>query len=107
MLTIWIHGCAQPHADNSTNVKIVGGPCEDCKAIFEYGSKKLGSTDRLPDYQVDGPKMEVSGTIYQRDGKTPAADVILYVYHTNQRGIYPTNGDETGWGKRHGYIRVG
>jgi len=27
------------------------------------------------------------------------------VYHTNQQGIYPTKGNETGWGKRHGYIR--
>ena len=49
--------------------------------------------------------MEVSGTIYQRDGKTPASGVILYIYHTNQEGIYPTKGNEIGWDKRHGYIR--
>ncbi|NNK72114.1 MAG: intradiol ring-cleavage dioxygenase, partial [Flavobacteriaceae bacterium] len=29
----------------------------------------------------------------------------LYIYHTNRKGIYETRGDETGWGRRHGYIR--
>lgn len=49
--------------------------------------------------------MKVTGTVYQPDGKPPAKGVILYIYHTNQKGIYPTRGDEIGWGKRHGYIR--
>jgi protocatechuate 3,4-dioxygenase beta subunit len=40
-----------------------------------------------------------------KDGKTPAKDVLLYIYHTNRDGIYETRGNETGWGKRHGYIR--
>jgi LytS/YehU family sensor histidine kinase len=35
----------------------------------------------------------------------PAAGVVLYVYHTNPQGIYPKKGNETGWGKRHGYLR--
>jgi protocatechuate 3,4-dioxygenase beta subunit len=48
----------------------------------------------------------VSGTVYQNDGKTPAKDIILYVYHTDQEGHYPTQGGETGWGRRHGYLRT-
>ena len=32
-------------------------------------------------------------------------NVIIYIYHTDQHGIYPTTGNETGWGKRHGFIR--
>ncbi|HVK97229.1 MAG TPA: hypothetical protein VM368_05395, partial [Flavisolibacter sp.] len=35
----------------------------------------------------------------------PAGGVILYVYHTNAKGVYPKLGSETGWGKRHGYYR--
>ncbi|MFQ6615176.1 MAG: hypothetical protein ACE5HZ_00210 [Fidelibacterota bacterium] len=30
---------------------------------------------------------------------------ILYAYHTNQAGIYAKRGDETGNGRRHGYLR--
>lgn len=83
----------------------VGGSCEGCEAVFEYGSKKLTSVDTLPDFKETGPKLEISGTIYQVDGKTPAKNVILYIYHTDQKGVYPQRGNETGWAKRHGYLR--
>jgi protocatechuate 3,4-dioxygenase, beta subunit len=89
----------------SRNDKKVGDGCEGCEAIFEYGNKTLNSTDTLPDFNDPGPKLEVSGTIYKSDGKTPAKDVILYIYHTDQNGEYPTRGNEKGWAKRHGYIR--
>jgi len=87
------------------NAQQVGGSCEGCEAIFEYGSKKLTSIDTLPDFNDSGPKLEISGIIYQNDGKTPAKDVILYIYHTDQKGVYPQKGNETGWAKRHGYLR--
>ena len=45
------------------------------------------------------------GTVYRQDGRTPAKDVIIYIYHTNTKGIYETNGEETGWAKRHGVYR--
>jgi protocatechuate 3,4-dioxygenase beta subunit len=85
----------------------VGGGCEGCEAIHEspIPFSELSWTDTLPDFYDAGPKLEISGIIYQRDGKTPAPDVVLYIYHTNQQGIYPTRGNETGWAKRHGYIR--
>jgi protocatechuate 3,4-dioxygenase, beta subunit len=93
--------CCQP----SVNDKKVGGGCEGCEAVFEYGSRVLNSVDTLPDWNDEGQRLEVTGTIYQTDGKTPAKDVILYVYHTNQAGIYPTRGNEKGYDRRHGYIR--
>jgi protocatechuate 3,4-dioxygenase beta subunit len=57
------------------------------------------------DFSLQGPKLKISGTVYQDDEISPAKDVIIYIYHTNQSGIYPTNGDEKGWARRHGYIR--
>ena len=81
------------------------GTCEGCEAVFEFGGKKLKATDTLPDFQDRGPRLKVSGTVYKVDGKTPAADVILYVYHTDQKGVYPTKGGETDWARRHGHIR--
>lgn len=85
--------------------KVVGGPCEGCEAIYEYGNKELFPTDTLPEYASGGEKLKVTGTIYEADGKIPASDVILYIYHTNADGIYPTKGGETGWARRHGYLR--
>jgi len=83
----------------------VGGSCQGCEAVYEYGNKKLSHTDTLPGFYNQGPQMKVTGTIYKEDGKTPASDVILYIYHTDKNGNYPTKGDEKGWAKRHGYIR--
>lgn len=83
----------------------VGGGCEGCEGLFEFGNKKLTAVDTLPDFNDKGPKMLVTGTIFKADGKTPAKDIILYIYHTDQSGEYPTKGNETGWARRHGYIR--
>lgn len=87
------------------NAVLAGGPCEGCEAVFEFGEQELTSVDTLPGFDDQGSKLKVTGTIYQPDGKTPAPGVVLYIYHTNQEGIYATRGGETGWARRHGYIR--
>jgi len=90
---------------NKVENKLVGGGCQGYEAIFEYGTKKLTSTDTLPDFHLNNPKLKISGTVYKKDGKTPAKNVILYFYQTNKNGIYKTKGNEKGWGQKHGYIR--
>ncbi len=89
--------------DKHTKI-IVGDGCEDCEAIYEspIPFENLNWIDTLPDFNEAGPKLEISGAIYKSDGITPASEVVLYVYHTDQSGHYPKSGQETG---RHGYIR--
>lgn len=99
LLALLVHGLAFSQG------QLIGGPCEGCEAVFEYGDMKLSSTDTLPDYGEWEPKLKISGTIYESDGKTPAEGVILYVHHTDEKGVYPTKGDEKGWAQKHGYIR--
>jgi protocatechuate 3,4-dioxygenase beta subunit len=82
------------------SARLVGRPCEGCEAIFEYGDQKLSSGDTLLDFNDNGIKLKIAGTVYQSDGKSSAAGVILYNYHTNQKGVYPIQGDEMGWAKR-------
>jgi protocatechuate 3,4-dioxygenase beta subunit len=89
----------------SNTRKKVGGPCEGCEAIYEYGERELTPVDTLPQFDANEPKLKISGTVYKPDGTSPAENVILYIYHTNRQGIYETRGDESGWAKRHGYIR--
>lgn len=104
LIVLWV--CTSCNAQpKSTSVKLVGGPCEGCEAIFEYGNKKLTATDTLPGFQNSEPKLKITGTVLKKDGKTPAEDVILYIYHTNRQGVYEKKGNETGWAKRHGFIR--
>ncbi|MEP0265589.1 intradiol ring-cleavage dioxygenase [Dokdonia sp.] len=98
------------HGQNTN--QIVGGPCQGCEALFEYGSKKLTTVDTLPDF-ANLPageagaklKLKLTGTVFKKDGKTPAKNVILYIYHTNRQGIYAAKSNAKGWAKRHGYLR--
>jgi protocatechuate 3,4-dioxygenase, beta subunit len=89
------------------NGKHIGGQCEGCEAIYEspVPFEKLTAVDTLPDFYNTGPKLVISGMVYKADGRTPAKDIVIYVYHTDQNGLYPKKGNESGWGKRHGYIR--
>jgi protocatechuate 3,4-dioxygenase beta subunit len=106
-----LQSCGQNSAavknEAGANDKKAGGRCEGCEAIYEcpVPFNQLNEVDTLPGFTDKGPKIEISGVIYKADGKTPAPGVVLYVYHTDQKGIYPTKGDEKGWAKRHGYIR--
>ncbi|HYG01361.1 MAG TPA: intradiol ring-cleavage dioxygenase [Chryseosolibacter sp.] len=104
VVSIFSTGCSQSKKKTEAE-REVGGPCEGCEAVFEYGEKQLKDVDTLPDYTEPGPKLKITGTIFKADGRTPAPDVILYIYHTDQNGEYSTRGGETGWARRHGYIR--
>jgi protocatechuate 3,4-dioxygenase beta subunit len=111
-MVISFSGCGQSNSqqkgtDSATAIINVGGGCEGCEAVYEtpVPFEKLSSVVTLPDFKEPGPRMEISGIIYKADGKTPAPDVVLYIYHTDQTGKYTKKGNETGWGKRHGYIR--
>lgn len=90
---------------NPSSNKRVGEACEGCEGVLEFGSKTLTPFDTLPLFDQSEPKLKINGTVFKNDGKTPAKDVILYIYHTNREGIYQIKGDENGWGKRHGFIR--
>jgi protocatechuate 3,4-dioxygenase beta subunit len=101
-------GCSQTNSQKKTASAVhVGAACEGCEAIYEQAPSfdQLSWVDTLPDFNEAGPKLIISGTIYKADGVTPASDVILYVYHTDQTGHYTSKEGQTGWAKRHGYIR--
>ncbi|MBC7888125.1 MAG: intradiol ring-cleavage dioxygenase [Ferruginibacter sp.] len=110
-IMISVSSCSQTNTgkqgSNKNGSVIIGGNCEGCEAIYESNLpfEKLNAVDTLPDFKETGPKIEISGIIYEADGRTPANNVVLYVYHTDQQGNYATRGNEKGWGKRHGYIR--
>src|SRR5262245_52152153 len=53
------------------------GPCATA------GSKITVAPESEP-----GSRMVVSGQVFKPDGVTPAAGVIMYLYHTDAHGIY-------------------
>jgi protocatechuate 3,4-dioxygenase beta subunit len=103
-MLLLVSSCIKSQNKNAIE-KLVGGPCQGCEAIYEYGDKFLNSVDTLPGFITSNQKIKISGTIYKKDGKTPAKDVILYAYHTDEKGIYPKRSSSKGWERRHGYLR--
>ncbi|WP_337042852.1 dioxygenase family protein [Emticicia sp. 17c] len=84
--------------------KQLGGPCECCEAIYQQMPEKLFWATQISDGNEAGEPMEISGVIYKNDGKTPAANVILYVYHTDYEGKY-SRGTGEDCARRHGKLR--
>ncbi|PKA81995.1 protocatechuate 3,4-dioxygenase beta subunit [Ulvibacter sp. MAR_2010_11] len=87
--------------------RLIGGPCEDCDAALDY---KVLNIDPEPTVTINGfnttdPKIKITGTVLKPDGKTPADNVILYVYQTNRKGFYEPSENPVGWEKRHGKFR--
>jgi protocatechuate 3,4-dioxygenase beta subunit len=83
----------------------VGGPCEGCEALLEYGNRSLQTTDTLPYFDGTKSPLILSGTVFEPDGQTPAPNVIIYAYHTDEKGIYVSKDDSKGWEQRHGSLR--
>ncbi len=102
-----LFSCVQnPTASTSTKETKTGGLCEGCEAIYEspVPFEKLENMCWLPDWNESGTRLAVNGTVFNTDG-SPVAGVIIYIYHTDQQGVYPKKRDEKGWAKHHGYIR--
>ena len=49
---------------------------------------KLSNTDTIPDFDSKVNKLKISGIIYEKDGVTPAKDVILYIEQADENGDF-------------------
>ena len=97
------HG--QSDEQNNHSNKIVGGSFETGDFIYIGMPEKINSIDTSAGWNQNGQKLLITGTIFKRDGKTPAPGVVLYYYHTDVNGYYA---DKEGLDRRvvrHGYIR--
>lgn len=89
----------------TSNNGVVGGPFENRDVMFIGMPQNIKATDTSPGWSEKGQKLRISGTIYKRNGKTPAPDVILYYYHTDVYGKYANAKNLDSRAARHGYIR--
>ena len=90
---------------STTKNKLVGGGCDGCEIMFVGMPANISPVDTSVGWTEKGQKLLVTGKIYKIDGKTPAPNVIIYYWQTDNNGYYsPTKGmDEKA--KRHGHIR--
>ncbi|MCU0381776.1 MAG: hypothetical protein MUE58_11365 [Chitinophagaceae bacterium] len=83
----------------------VGGPCDGCEIMYVGMPAVIFPTDTSAGWHEPGQKLRVRGTVYRRDGKTPAAGVVLYYWQTDNNGYYSPRDGMDEKAKRHGHIR--
>ena len=95
----------QPNNEISGSRKLVGGGCDGCELMYVGMPKVINSVDTSAGWYEKGQKILLTGTVYKIDGKTPAPNVIIYYWQTDNDGYYsPKNGMNEN-AKRHGHIR--
>lgn len=96
-----VSGCTQSAQKAE---RIVGSACEDCEMMFAGMPATPSWSTIIAGPDEPGEPLIIRGTIYKKDGKTPAPGVILYLYHTDNRGLYSPAPKQTA-AKRHGHLR--
>lgn len=79
--------------------------CEYCGAPDAPPASELSWSAVIAPPDEPGERLVVSGVVYEPDGRTPAAGVMMYLWHTDATGIYPRSSDERGNARRHGRLR--
>lgn len=98
-------GAQTQQAQRESPRRLVGGGCDGCDLMFEGMPRQLEWQTTIATESEPGERLEIGGVIYQADGKTAAAGVVLYVYHTDATGHYTPAANATGNVRRHGHLR--
>ncbi len=97
-----IHSQAPKQNDSK---KIVGGGCDGCEIMYVGIPENIESVDTSVGWSEIGQKLLLTGTVYKIDGKTPAGNVIIYYWQTDNNGYYSPIKEMDEKAKRHGHIR--
>lgn len=103
-------GCAGSATKQSSTkqelpARIVGGGCDGCELMYIGMPERLAATDTSAGWREEGQRLLVSGTVFKKDGKTPAPNVILYYWQTDHNGYYSPKPGLDPRAARHGHIR--
>lgn len=107
------YSCNQPEARQSHTIIASHESADDCdnpdaslSCCFINAPAKLDHVMQISPTGEKGERMRISGIIYEKDGKTPARNALLYAYHTDNSGYYSKAGNETGVQKWHGRLHA-
>lgn len=85
--------------------KLIGGGCEGCELMYIGMPKNISQEDSSIGWTEGKQKLILTGKVFQLDGETPASDVIIYYWHTDDRGLYSSNNQTPKQAKEHGKLR--
>jgi len=113
LLVNWLRTPAADSKVVKTSLSVSPDTCDDNEKVrccFVGMPENLSAEIEIAGKDEPGERLFLRGRVFKSDGKTPYPNVIVYSYHTDSKGIYPKNGDETGiwrWhGRLHGWCRT-
>lgn len=83
---------------------VIGGPCEGCDWVYQDLPETLGPVARIAPPAQPGEALVIEGVVRNAEG-APAADIIVYAYHTDANGLYPPASNRHG--SLRGWVRTG
>ena len=84
---------------------LVGGGCDGCELMYVSMPKHISNTHTSVGWNGKGQKLLIEGIVYKLDGITPASDVILYYWHTDETGLYRSDKNTASDAVKHGKLR--
>ena len=97
------HG--QSDQQNDLSNKIVGGGCEGCELMYVGMPEQILSEHTSIGWTEGNQKLIVTGKVFQLDGRIPAPNVVIYYWHTDDKGLYSTNEQTPAKAIEHGKLR--
>lgn len=104
LLLISCNGQTNHKPKNESN-KIVGNGCDGCELMHVGITENISSIDTSSGWNEKGQKLIITGTTFQLDGKTPAPNVVIYYWQTDNNGYYSPKAEMDEKAKKHGHIR--
>ncbi len=95
----------QSQISPKSNTKQIGGGCEGCELMYVGMPENILSEHTSIGWTEGKQKLILTGKVYQLDGKTPAPNVIVYYWHTDDKGLYSSNSETPKEAKEHGKLR--
>jgi len=91
---------------NSNKTKaIIGGGCDGCEIMYVGMPEKILAEHTSAGWTEGKQKLILTGKVFQLDGRTPASEVIIYYWHTDDIGLYSSNNQTPKKAKEHGKLR--
>ncbi len=98
-------GAQTNNISSNKKQKPVGGGCDGCELMFAGMPPTINDADTSAGWNEPGEKFFVKGIAYKPDGKTPAPNVVIYYYHTDNNGYYSPGVGMNEKARRHGHLR--
>lgn len=99
------NGQTKQISNETKQTKQVGGGCEGCELMYVGMPEQISAEHTSIGWTEGSQKLIVTGKVFKLDGKTPAPNVIIYYWHTDDKGLYSSNEQTPTQAKEHGKLR--